>query len=247
MIHMNQVTVNPERVHNPWVPSSSTDRGVPGPARGDVTVAARERGDGRRRRWEEHKRTRREEFVSAAVQAIRVHGNDVSLDDIAAEAGVSKPVLYRHFTDKADVFAAILDRIATDLFLPRVAAGLVPGQDDEALLRGTISAYVSLVVQEPQLYRFVFAHNSLARGGDFVASMEATIAQALSALMADRLRLAGADSGGAEPWAYGVVGMVQLAAHRWMDHQTMSADALVDYLCALAWQGLSGVLPPEES
>jgi hypothetical protein len=30
-----------------------------------------------------------------------------------------------------------------------------------------------------------------------------------------------------------------------MDHPTMSAEALVDYLVSLAWQGLSGVLPPE--
>jgi AcrR family transcriptional regulator len=203
-------------------------------------------GDGRRRRWEEHKRARREEFVTAAVEAIRVHGTDVGLDDIARQAGVSKPVLYRHFTDKADVFAAVLDRIATDMFLPLVAAELVTDKADEDLLRGAVSAYVGLVVQEPQLYQFVFTHNALGTQGDFVANMEDVIALGLSALMADRLRRSGADSGGAEPWAYGVVGMVQLAAHRWMKHQVMSAEALVDYLVALVWQGLSGVLPPKE-
>jgi AcrR family transcriptional regulator len=235
MIHMNPVTVKRRAVHNLDVHSSPADH--------DDTI----RGDGRRRRWEEHKRARREEFVSAALRAIRVHGDRVGLDDIAAEAGVSKPVLYRHFADKADVFAAVLDRIATEVFLPRVAAALLVGGDDLALLRGTVSSYVQLVVHEPQLYRFVFSHNTFARSGDFVANMEDAIAQALSALMADRLREAGADSGGAEPWAYGVVGMVQLAAHRWADHPTMSAEALVDYLVSLAWQGLSGVLPPENT
>jgi AcrR family transcriptional regulator len=233
MIHMNRVTVKRSAVHNPEVRSSPTDQDEMTP------------GDGRRRRWEEHKRARRAEFVSAALRAIRVHGQDVGLDDIAAEAGVSKPVLYRHFADKADVFAAVLDRIATDVFLPKVAAAILIGGDDLALLRGAVSSYVQLVVQEPELYRFVFSHNKLARGGDFVANMEDAIAQALSALMADRLREAGSDSGGAEPWAYGVVGMVQLASHRWVDHPTMSAEALVDYLVSLAWQGLSGVLPPD--
>jgi AcrR family transcriptional regulator len=239
MIHMNRVSVKRPRgtVHNPGMPHPAGKAPTPAVER------AGSRGDGRRRRWEEHKRARRAEFVDAAICAIRAHGSDASLDDIAAEAGVSKSVLYRHFTDKADVFGAVLDRIATDLFLPRVAGELVVGQDDEALLRGAVASYVGLVVQEPQLYRFVFSHNSLARGGDFVANMEDTIAQALSVMMADRLREAGADSGGAEPWAYGVVGMVQLAAHRWVDHPTMSAEALVDYLIALAWQGLSGVLP----
>jgi AcrR family transcriptional regulator len=233
MIHMNSATVKRGAVHNPEVHSSPADH--------EETI----RGDGRRRRWEEHKRARRAEFVSAALRAIRLHGEDVGLDDIAAEAGVSKPVLYRHFTDKADVFAAVLDRIAADVFLPRVAPALLLGGDDLDLLRGAVTAYVQLVVQEPELYRFVFSHNKFARGGDFVANMEDAIAQALSALMADRLRESGADSGGAEPWAYGVIGMVQLACHRWVDHPTMSADALVDYLVALAWQGLSGVLPPD--
>jgi AcrR family transcriptional regulator len=220
-------------VHNPGVQKS--------PPEDELAVP----GDGRRRRWEEHKRARREEFVAAALRAIRAHGDDVSLDDIAAEAGVSKSVLYRHFHDKADVFRAVLDRVASDLFLPRVATALLTQQDDEDLLRAAVSSYIGLVVEEPTLYRFVFTHNALGRKGDFVATMEDAIAQALSALMADRLRRTGADSGGAEPWAYGVVGMVQLASHRWVDHPTMSAEALVDYLVSLAWQGLSGVLPPD--
>jgi AcrR family transcriptional regulator len=229
MIHMNVGAVKRETVHNPWVPDRDQDR--------------REHGDGRRRRWEEHKRARRVEFTDAAITAIRTHGSEASLDDIANVAGVSKSVLYRHFTDKADVFAAVLDRIATELFLPRVATALLIEDDDEALLRRAISGYVALVVAEPELYRFVFTHNSYARSGDFVANMEDAIAQALAVMMADRLRQARGDSGGAEPWAYGVVGMVQLAAHRWVDHPTMSAEALVDYLVALAWEGLSGVMP----
>lgn len=235
MIHMKTDTVKraPRTVHNSGVLTPpADDQGA-------------DRGDGRRRRWEEHKRARREDFVSAAVRAIREHGTDVSLDDIAAEAGVSKPVLYRHFADKADVFAAVLDRIASEMFLPLVAAELSTEKDDETLLRDAVSAYVGLVVSEPKLYHFVFTHNALGTRGDFVASMEDVIAQGLSAMMADRLRQEGGDSGGAEPWAYGVVGMVQLAAHRWMNHQVMSAEALVDYLVAMAWQGLSGVLPPK--
>jgi AcrR family transcriptional regulator len=215
--------------------------------RGAEPRGAEPRGDGRRRRWEEHKRARRAEFVTAAIEAIRVNGTDVGLDDIAAQAGVSKPVLYRHFTDKADVFSAVLDRIATDVFLPLVGAALAQPKDDETLLRDAVSAYVGLVVSEPQLYQFVFTHNALGTQGDFVANMEDTIALGLSALMADRLRKEGVDSGGAETWAYGVVGMVQLAAHQWMKHRVISAEALVDYLIDLAWKGISGLVPRSET
>jgi AcrR family transcriptional regulator len=199
--------------------------------------------DGRRTRWQEHNRGRREELVDAALTAVRSHGAEASLDDVAAAAGVSKPVLYRHFTDRAALFSAVLERVATEVFLPRVTEALDPDEDEVAILRSAVRAFVELVVDEPQLYRFVFSHNALGRDGDFVASMEDAIAQALAGLMSRRLTDAGRDPAAAEPWAYGVVGMVQLATHRWVTHPTMTADQLVDHLVALAWGGLAGVLP----
>ncbi|MGH3547151.1 MAG: TetR/AcrR family transcriptional regulator [Pseudonocardiaceae bacterium] len=47
-----------------------------------------------------HREQRRAALVQAAMRAIRQHGPDVAMDDIATEAGVSKPILYRHFLDK---------------------------------------------------------------------------------------------------------------------------------------------------
>ena len=55
------------------------------------------RVDGRASRWEEHRRQRRVELVDHTVRAIRQHGAGVGLDDIAAQAGTSKTVIYRHF------------------------------------------------------------------------------------------------------------------------------------------------------
>src|SRR6476620_2442329 len=71
--------------------------------------AAREAAtdDGRSTRWSGHREARREELVEAAVAAIDRHGPEASIEDIAASAGVSKPVLYRYFADKADLFAAV--------------------------------------------------------------------------------------------------------------------------------------------
>ena len=45
-------------------------------------------------------------------------------------------------------------------------------------------------------------------------------------------------------WAYGVVGMVQLAAHWWSVARTVPAPELVEQLVALADGGLSTLLPP---
>ncbi|MGN6612687.1 MAG: TetR/AcrR family transcriptional regulator [Angustibacter sp.] len=205
--------------------------------------------DGRRQRWAGHRQARRAEFVGAALEAVRAHGPETGLDEIATRAGVSKPVLYRHFADRADLFAAVLDAIADEVLLPRIAtelAALPTSPDgtvtDAETIGRVVRAFVSVVDDEPQLYRFALAHASSGRDGDFVATTEHRVAQLLSTLLGDRLRELGADSGGAEVWAFGIVGMVQLATRRWFDQRTMSADALVGYLTALVTGGLSGVL-----
>lgn len=198
--------------------------------------------DGRRRRWAGHRQARRAELVAAAVEAIRAGGPHVGLDEIAARAGVSKPVLYRHFTDRDDLFAAVLDAIADEVLLPRIgleALGEGGGElTDAATIRGVVRAFVTVVDDEAHLYRFALRHAGAGSDGDFVASTERRIALALSALVGDRLRGLGLDSGGAQVWAFGVVGMVQLATRRWADERSMSADALVDYLTTIVHGGL---------
>ena len=49
--------------------------------------------DGRKRRWHQHKVERRNELVDGTLEAIRRIGSNVSMDEIAAEIGVSKTVL----------------------------------------------------------------------------------------------------------------------------------------------------------
>src|SRR5947209_14328014 len=64
-------------------------------------------GDGRSTRWSEHREARRTELVAAAVSAIDEHGPAASIAEMAASAGVSKPVLYRYFADKDDLYRAV--------------------------------------------------------------------------------------------------------------------------------------------
>ncbi len=211
----------------------------------------RDTADGRRHRWDKHKRERRQEFVAGALAAVRRHGAATGLDEVAAEVGVSKSVVYRHFRDRQDLFAAVLDAIADDVLMPRVLEALarVPAQAPADVragvvdgIREVIGAYVGVVEGEPELYRFALAHAAAGSEGDFVATTERRVAQALSSVVGDRLRELGLDSGGADVWAFGIVGMVQLATQRWFDQRTMSAEALVDYLTTLVTGGLAGVL-----
>ena len=172
--------------------------------------------DGRRSRWTEHRRVRRQELVAAAVEAVRRAGPDVSVDDVARSAGVSKTVIYRYFADKDELISAVLERISLAILLPRLLGELaVEHADDRAQLQAVIAAFVRLIEDEPALYRFAYSQAGRSGREDLVAATEHEIARALGNLMGERLAQAGRPVEPAMTWAYGVVGMVQLAAHWW--------------------------------
>jgi AcrR family transcriptional regulator len=200
--------------------------------------------DGRRSRWTEHRRARREELVTAAVEAVRRTGPDFAVDDVARSAGVSKTVIYRYFTDKDELVDAVLERISGAILLPRLLGEIgAEHADDRAALRAVIAAFVSLIEDEPELYRFAYAQAGRAGRADLVAASEHQIAEALAALMVARLAEADRPTGAAQTWAYGIVGMVQLTAHWWSTARTVPATELVEQLTALAHGGLATLLP----
>jgi AcrR family transcriptional regulator len=218
-------------------PPSDPDRNDPAPAE-----------DGRRSRWTEHRRARREDLVVAAVEAVRSTGPAFAVEDVARSAGVSKTVIYRYFSDKDELVDAVLTRISDAVLLPRLLGELDADHvDHRAGLRAVIAAFVALIEDEPELYRFAYAHTGRAGRADLVAATEHRIAEALAAHFTARLADAGRPTGAATTWAYGVVGMVQLAAHWWSSARTVPAAELVEQLTALADGGLTALLPPPRS
>ncbi|SNR88442.1 transcriptional regulator, TetR family [Blastococcus mobilis] len=183
--------------------------------------------------------------MGAAVEAVRRTGPDFAVDDVARSAGVSKTVIYRYFSDKDELVDAVLERISGAVLLPRLLGEITADRlDDRAGLRAVIAGFVSLVEDEPELYRFAYAHSGRSGRADLVAATEHRIAEALAALMADRLESAGRPSQSSTAWAYGIVGMVQLATHWWSTARTMPAPELVEQLVTLAHGGLGELLPP---
>jgi AcrR family transcriptional regulator len=218
------------------------------PRSGEPVEAPLPAQDGRRARWTEHRRARREDLVAAAVEAVRLAGPEFSVDDVARSAGVSKTVIYRYFTDKDELVDAVLERISTVILLPRLLGEIgVEHADDRQGLRAVIAAFVALIEDEPELYRFAYAQAGRSGRADLVAATEHEIAEALARVMSVRLTEAGRPADAARTWAYGVVGMVQLAAHWWSTARTVSATELVEQLTALADGGLAVLLPPRRN
>jgi AcrR family transcriptional regulator len=196
----------------------------------------------RQRRQIERRAERRAEMVQAAMEAVRTHGPGASVAEIAAMAGITKPVLYRHFTDRADLQRAVGQR-AAEMLMARMAPEMDPEREPAQLIRGVIDAFLAGIEDEPQLWRFVVHHPiERAPGAEIVDDAREQIARLLATIIGERLRSAGLDSGGAEAWAQGLVGMVQSAGDWWLERRTMSREALTDYLSTLIWGGISGVL-----
>ncbi len=76
-------------------------------------------GDARKDRWTGHRDQRRREFVDAALRVLDAEGPELLMDAVAAEAGVSKPVLYRYFSDKSALVDALAER-GSELLLARL-------------------------------------------------------------------------------------------------------------------------------
>ncbi|MDI3314193.1 MAG: TetR/AcrR family transcriptional regulator [Mycobacterium sp.] len=110
--------------------------------------------DARSERWREHREKVRGEIVEAAFRAIDRLGPDLSVREIAEEAGTAKPKIYRHFTDKSDLFQAIGERLRDMLWaaiFPSVDFATNSARD---IIRRSVEEYVNLVDQHPNVLRF---------------------------------------------------------------------------------------------
>jgi AcrR family transcriptional regulator len=197
--------------------------------------------DGRRGRWADHRQQRRAQLTAAAIAAIRELGPDVGMEAIAAHAGVSKPVLYRYFADKSQLWQAVGQEAAV-LAITAIEPAVVAVREERDVIAAAIDAYLAHIEGDPYLYRFVVHQQGIARQRDVVADVVDTVASGLARILGDRLRARGLDSGAALPWAYGIVGYVQTVGDWWLRHQQpISRSALGEYLTTLLWDGVSGV------
>ena len=210
------------------------------------------RRDRRDSRWDEHRRTRREQLVDATLAAVGKHGAGVGMEEIAAEAGTSKTVVYRHFADRSELYVAVCGRVAASL-TEKLRAAMTSTDHPRGMVAAAVEAYLAFLEADPELYRFVVAHPLLDRpvDADPISTLSDLVGDQAAALVALALEQAGRDPAAAAPWGHGLVGLVRAAADWWLrsDRPMPRAD-LAAHLTDLAWAGLSGLAPagptPEE-
>jgi AcrR family transcriptional regulator len=200
---------------------------------------ARDRRDSR---WDEHRRNRREQLVEATLVAVGKHGASVGMDEIAAEAGTSKTVVYRHFADRAELHVAVCTRVASQL-LPKLREAIESNDRPRQMVAAAIETYLAFLEADPELYRFVVHPPQLDRP-DPLTSLADLVGEQAAAAVSVALQQAGRDPAAAAPWGHGVVGLVRSAADWWLRaDRPMLRSELAAHLTDLAWAGLSGVVP----
>jgi AcrR family transcriptional regulator len=176
---------------------------------------------------------RREALLDAADRIVRRDGPAASMAVIAGEAGITKPILYRHFGDKSGLYAALADRY-TGRLLDELQAALEAGRTRRDRVERTIGAYLSAIEEEPQVYRFLVHPNTQADEAGLAQSQVRSFTRRLSMLLATGMAAElDASPARAAAWAHGVVGMVQAAGDWWLETGGCTRDQLVQELTAL--------------
>jgi AcrR family transcriptional regulator len=202
--------------------------------------------DKRATRWDSHRRTRRAELVNSALAAIRAHGAGVGMDEVAARAGTSKTVVYRHFADRAALHAAVCARVA-EILTDQIRAAMASAATPREQVAAGVEAYLRLIEQDPDVYRFV-VHRPLVSqgpGDDPLADLVSLMGDDAAAVIGAQLTAAPA---AARTWGHAIVGLVRGAGDAWLAHPGgLSRADVTAQITDFAWSGLSGLVPEELS
>ena len=208
-------------------------------------VSKRERPTSKREQLPTSKRERR---LDAADRVVQRAGSAASMNVIAAEAGITKPILYRHFGDKGGLYRALADRHIEQL-LARLRAALTTRGGLHARTRATVDAYLSAVEEQPQVYRFLVERAALAEPGvrGQVQGFVQRFGDELAAGIGSETELEGVSAQRALVWAHAIAGMVQATGDWWLDHHAVPRKFGADELTAFIWDGFAGrSRPPRE-
>jgi AcrR family transcriptional regulator len=176
-------------------------------------------------------------IVAAALASFTAAGyRGARMSDVAAAAGVSKALIYEHFSSKQNLHDTLISVQAGELF-GRLAAAADPELAPEQRLRGGVDVFFGFVEERREAWRALFRDAADPHLGDVVEHVQRQATAAIVDLM-----LAGADPQGGqqdvEMVAQMLSGAVQALANWWYDHQDVPRAVLVDRVMAFAWLGL---------
>jgi len=185
---------------------------------------------------------RREQLLDVGRRLFAERGIDgTSIEEIAARAGVSKPVVYEHFGGKEGLYAVVVDR-EVERFLT-MATGLLQGEDTMEKFEAAAVALLRYIEDNSDGFRILVRDSNPASGSGTFASLISDIATQVEYLLADVFKERGYDPKLAPVYSQMLVGMVAFAGQRWLDVRKPKLEEMAAHLVNLAWNGLSQLDP----
>ncbi|HET6353375.1 TetR/AcrR family transcriptional regulator [Streptomyces sp. NPDC002659] len=162
-----------------------------------------------------------------------------SVEEIAAKAGVSKPVVYEHFGGKEGLYAVVVDREMRQL-LDMVTGALTAGHPRE-LLEQAAFALLDYIEMYTDGFRILVRDSPVAQSTGTFASLISDIATQVEDILGLEFKARGFDPKLAPLYAQALVGMVALTGQWWVDARRPKKAEVAAHLVNLAWHGLDGL------
>jgi AcrR family transcriptional regulator len=188
---------------------------------------------------------RRRELLEAADRVVLRDGPGASMNAIAAEAGITKPILYRHFGDKGGLYAALAKR-HTDALLEALRAALDAPAERRQRVEATLDTYLAAIEARPQVYRFLMHPSESASQGEsgfdvgrHSAPLLRRLGEEMAKVIEERIDLGAEGPQVARVWGHGIVGLMHAAGDWWLGERPCSRAELVKGLADLLWGRLA--------
>jgi len=182
----------------------------------------------------------REHVLDAAERVIRRDGAGSSLEAVAVEAGVTKPIVYDRVGGRADLADALAERLADRMVLATRTALAGETLSQTGLTR-FIEANLRTVADHRELFLYVTGGSTeqTALGRLSLAERSTTPLTKTLAVWRSGIQQ---DPGVAEAWDFGIVGMLQMVSQWWITQEDLSAAEVAGQISELLWNGLPGRL-----
>lgn len=176
----------------------------------------------------------RAQLLAAAERAIRAEGPNATMTEIAAEATVTKPILYRTVGDRAALTLALAERLV-DRINAAVEAERSTGIDERGEFEAAIRAYLRTVDADRNLFLFVYGGQDAGVVQQLVHRSSTQMVELFTAART----AAGRDPAAASTWAHAILGAFQMVTLMWLRDPYCDIETVADDLTQLLWPGVA--------
>jgi len=186
-------------------------------------------------------RERREQLLAVARSLFAEKGFEgTAVEEIAARAGVSKPVVYEHFGGKEGIYAVVIDR-EVETLLGSLTASLRTGGHPKVIVERTALALLDYIDTSEDGFRILVRDSPVALANGPYSSMLGDIATHVEDLLANEFSQHNLDPDTAIIYAQMLVGMIAFTGQWWLEVRLPDKRTVAAHLTNLAWHGLRGM------